>query len=241
VVSNISLMGALGAGLLSFLSPCVLPLVPLISVSGRRKPGNLKQDGTPRGAHQIGMVALSCACARLLDGVCGPGASASLIGKAVSSHFETLGVIAGVLIVVLGLHFLGLFRIGLLFREARFQRVQQAGGISRCLPGWPRIRIRWTPCAGPVAAILIVAGGIRSARCVLLGTYALGIGCPFLLASLFSGQFIRLMTRIRHHMGAVEKVIGSALVLTGVVFLAGGMPRIAGWLLQAFPAFGSIG
>ena len=89
----------------------------------------------------------------------------------------------------------------------------------------------------------MVAGVEESAArgALLLGTYALGIGLPFLLASLFSGQFIRLMARIRHHMGAVEKVIGSALVLTGVVFLAGGMPRIAGWLLQAFPAFGSIG
>jgi cytochrome c-type biogenesis protein len=76
---------------------------------------------------------------------------------------------------------------------------------------------------------------------LLLGTYALGIGIPFLLASLFSGHFIRLMARIRNCMGAIEKVIGSGLVLTGILFLTGGMPRIAGWLLQMFPAFGAVG
>ena len=71
--------------------------------------------------------------------------------------------------------------------------------------------------------------------------YALGIGIPFVLASLFSGPFIRLMARWRSHMGTVEKVIGGSLVLTGVLFLTGGMPRIAGWLLETFPAFGTIG
>ena len=76
---------------------------------------------------------------------------------------------------------------------------------------------------------------------MLLGTYALGIGIPFLLAALFSGQFIRLLARLRNYMGAIEKTIGAGLVLTGILFLTGGMPRIAGWLLQMFPVFGSIG
>jgi len=94
-----------------------------------------------------------------------------------------------------------------------------------------------------LAAILMVAGieGSAARGALLLGAYALGIGIPFMLASLFSGPFMRLMARLRGHMGAVEKVIGSALVLTGVLFLTGGMPRIAGWLLETFPVFGSIG
>lgn len=245
---DIGYVSAVGAGAISFLSPCVLPLVPpyLCYMAGvsvddfRGDAGVTAREGT-RGALLYSSVAFVLGFSTVFVAL---GASASLIGKAVSLHFETLGIIAGVLIVVLGLHFLGLFRIGLLFREARFQRVSKPAGLLGAYLVGLAFAFGWTPCAGPVlAAILIVAGVEESAArgALLLGTYALGIGCPFLLASLFSGQFIRLMARIRHHMGVVEKVIGSALVLTGVVFLAGGMPRIAGWLLQAFPAFGSIG
>jgi cytochrome c-type biogenesis protein len=94
-----------------------------------------------------------------------------------------------------------------------------------------------------LAAILMVAGaeGAPAHGALLLAAYALGIGIPFMLASLFSGPFVRLMARLRGHMGTIEKVIGGALVLTGVLFLTGGMPRIAGWLLETFPVFGSIG
>ena len=173
------------------------------------------------------------------------GASASLIGKAVTAHFQTLGIIAGVSIVLLGLHFLGVF--------------QDRASVSRsALPDGPQARRTssgpiWSgsplpsagrPASGPVlAAILMVAGVEGSAvrGALLLGAYALGIGIPFLLASLFSAPFMRLMVRLRGHMRAIEMAIGGALVMTGVLFLTGGMPQIAGWLLETFPAFGSIG
>jgi cytochrome c-type biogenesis protein len=172
------------------------------------------------------------------------GASASLIGKAVTAHFEALGIIAGVVILVLGLHFLGLFRIGLLFREARFQSVRKGAGYVGAYVVGLAFAFGWTPCVGPVlAAILIVAGveGSAARGAMLLGAYSLGIGLPFLLASLFSGQFIKLMARLRSHMNLVETVMGGGLVLTGVLFLTGAMPKIAGWLLETFPAFSSIG
>jgi cytochrome c-type biogenesis protein len=172
------------------------------------------------------------------------GASASLIGKTITAHFEALGIAAGVIIIVLGLHFLGVFRIALLFREARFQAVRKPAGVIGAYVVGLAFAFGWTPCVGPVlAAILIVAGGEGSAPkgALLLGAYAAGIGIPFLLASLFSGYFMMLTARLRKHMGAIEKMIGGALVLTGILFLTGGMPRIAGWLLQTFPVFGSIG
>ena len=247
MVSNISLIGALGAGLLSFLSPCVLPLVPpyLCFLAGVSLDDLKREDGAAGFRPNWHVLALSCAFVLGFSTVfVALGASASLIGKAVNAHFETLGIIAGVLIVGLGLHFLGLFRIGLLFREARFQIVNRpAGYLGAYLIGLA-FAFGWTPCAGPVlAAILMVAGGEASAArgTLLLGTYALGIGIPFLLAALFSGEFIRLLARLRNHMGAIEKTIGAALVLTGILFLTGSMPRIAGWLLQMFPVFGSIG
>lgn len=153
-------------------------------------------------------------------------------------------MIAGLVILILGLHFLGVFRIGLLFREARFQTSRKGGGHIGAYVVGLAFAFGWTPCVGPVlAAILIVAGveGSAARGATLLGFYALGIGIPFVLAALFAGRFVRLMSRMRDHMKLVEKVIGSGLVLTGVLFLTGAMPRIAGWLLQTFPAFGSIG
>jgi cytochrome c-type biogenesis protein len=247
VISNISLFGALGAGLLSFLSPCILPLVPpylcfLAGVSLDELTSPEQGRATRPNWHVVAMsVAFVLGFATVFVAL---GASASLIGKAVTQYFDTLGIVAGVVIVILGLHFLGVFRIGLLFREARFQSVRKPAGYLGSYIVGLAFAFGWTPCVGPVlAAILMVAGveGSAGRGALLLGVYAFGIGIPFLLAALFAGRFVRLMGRLRGHMELVEKVIGGALVLTGVLFLTGAMPRIAGWLLQAFPAFSSIG
>jgi cytochrome c-type biogenesis protein len=241
-------MGALAAGFLSFLSPCVLPLVPpyLCFLAGVSLDDLTRNAETAQSrAVQGRVVAMSFAFVLGFATVfVALGASASVIGKTVTAHFETLSMIAGVIIIVLGLHFLGVFRIGLLFREARFQTSgKPAGFLGAYLVGLA-FAFGWTPCVGPVlAAILMVAGveGSAGHGALLLGAYALGIGIPFMLASLFSGVFLRLMARLKNHVGTVEKVIGASLVLTGVLFLTGGMPRIAGWLLQTFPVFGTIG
>lgn len=247
MVSSISVIGALGAGLLSFLSPCVLPLVPpyLCFLAGVSLEDLTREENKRGWQPDWRVVALSFAFVLGFATVfVALGASASAIGKAVTSYFDTLALIAGVIIVILGLHFLGLFRIGILFREARFQASTRPAGFLGAYVVGLAFAFGWTPCVGPVlAAILVVAGveGSAGRGALLLGAYALGIGIPFLLASLFSGPFIRLMTKLRARMGVVEKVIGTALVLTGVLFLTGGMPRISGWLLETFPVFGSIG
>ncbi|MCX7319144.1 MAG: cytochrome c biogenesis protein CcdA, partial [Hyphomicrobiales bacterium] len=172
------------------------------------------------------------------------GASASAVGRLITDYFDTLAIIAGILVIVLGLHFLGLFRIGLLFREARFQITTKPVGLLGAYVVGLAFAFGWTPCVGPVlAAILMVAGieGSALRGAVLLGGYALGIGIPFVLASLFSGPFTRLMGRLRRHMLLVERVIGGSLVLTGILFLTGGIPLISGWLLDTFPIIGSVG
>lgn len=246
MVGSLSLAGALGAGLLSFLSPCVLPLVPpyLCFLAGISL-NDLTQ--TQRGLWQPNwrVVALSFAFVLGFGTVfVALGASASLLGKTITAHFETLGMIAGVVIIILGLHFLGVFRIGLLFREARFQTASKPAGFLGAYIVGLAFAFGWTPCVGPVlAAILLVAGSEGSAGqgALLLGAYALGIGIPFMLAALFSNHFMRLMARLRSRMEIVEKVIGSALVITGVLFLTGGMQVISGWLLETFPAIGTIG
>lgn len=241
------MMGAVGAGVLSFLSPCVLPLVPpyLCFLAGISLDDLTRESETHGYQPNWRVVTLSFAFVLGFATVfIALGASASLIGKAVTAHFETLGIIAGGIILVLGLHFLGVFRIGLLFREARFHDVRKPAGFFGAYLVGLAFAFGWTPCVGPVlAAILVVAGveGSAGQGALLLAAYALGIGIPFMLASLFSGVFVRWMARLRPHMNVVEKVIGSALVLTGVLFLTGSMPRIAGWLLETFPVFGTIG
>jgi cytochrome c-type biogenesis protein len=250
VLSSISFLGALGAGLLSFLSPCVLPLVPpylcfLAGISLDELDELDDHDGQARWRPNTRVVALSFAFVLGFATVfVALGASASLIGKAITAYFDTLAIIAGVLIVILGLHFLGIFRIGILFREARFHAVRKPAGFLGAYLVGLAFAFGWTPCVGPVlAAILMVAGaeGAPAQGALLLAAYALGIGVPFMLASLFSGPFMRMMARLRGHMATIEKVIGGALVLTGVLFLTGAMPRISGWMLETFPTLGTIG
>jgi cytochrome c-type biogenesis protein len=247
VVSSISVIGALGAGLLSFLSPCVLPLVPpyLCFLAGISLDDLTRDEKAPIWQPSWRVVTLAFAFVLGFATVfIALGASASVLGKVITAYFDTLAVVAGVVVIVLGLHFLGLFRIGLLFREARFQTVSKPAGLLGAYLVGLAFAFGWTPCVGPVLATILMVAGVEASAvrgALLLGAYALGIGIPFLLASLFSGAFMRLMARLRAQMGAIEKVIGGALVLTGVLFLTGGMPRIAGWLLETFPTFGSIG
>ena len=245
MTGDISWIGAVGAGLLSFLSPCVLPLVPpyLCFVAGVSLDELREQRAAPAATARV--VRLSIAFVLGFATVfVALGASASLIGRTVTAYFETLSIVAGVVIVLLGLQFLGLLRFDVLLRQARFNGPQRAGGVFGAYVVGLAFAFGWTPCVGPVlATILLIAGAESSAAhgAALLGAYSLGIGLPFILAAAFAGPFMALMARLRGHMRLIENVIGAALVLTGLMFLSGAMPRISGWLLQTFPALGTIG
>jgi len=172
------------------------------------------------------------------------GASASAIGQAVSDHFELMSQIAGVIVILLGLHFLGVLRVSLLSREARYHPARRPAGLIGAYLVGLAFAFGWTPCVGPIlAAILFVAGAEESVShgAALLGSYAAGIGLPFLAATLFAGPFLRLMSRLRGAMGIVEKVLGGLLVATGVLFITGGMAEIAYWILETFPSLGRVG
>ncbi len=251
-----SFFGALAAGILSFLSPCVLPLVPaylcfltgmeLDALAGSRAVGD-PATGTKAGF----TAARKHAFLRALFFVLGfatvfiaLGATASAAGKFVAAWFDTLAIVAGALIAIMGLHFLGVFKIGLLYREARFQtRGAPIGPLGAYVVGLA-FAFGWTPCVGPVlATILLTAGAQESAGrgIALLGAYAAGIGIPFLLAALFVGPFLKFAARFRRHMLIVEKIMGLALVITGILFMTGAMPLVGNWLLETFPVFGKIG
>ncbi len=233
------------AGVLSFASPCVLPIVPpyLAYLTGLsfdqirengREPAVARRIVMSSAAFVLGFTTVFIAL----------GATASLVGQAVAEWFDTLSIIAGVVIILMGLHFLGLFRLALLYREARVEVAKKpAGPLGAYLMGLA-FAFGWTPCVGPVlAAILFVAGSQETALrgAVLLASYSLGIGLPFLLAAAFATRFLAWAARFRRHMATVEKVMGGALVLTGILFVTGQMTTISYWLLETFPAFAEIG
>ena len=244
-LSSVTFSGAALAGLVSFLSPCVLPLVPpyLCYMAGV----SLDQL-TGTGDTQVAKRTVLAASVGFVLGFStvfiALGAAATAIGQVVRSHVDVLSVVGGVVIIVMGLHFLGVFRIALLNREARVQVSSQAAGPVGAYVMGLAFAFGWTPCIGPVlAAILAVAGSEQTVTrgALLLGAYSLGLGIPFIVAGLFSGPFLDFMRRFRAHLGTVEKIMGGLLVITGVLFITGGMATVSYWLLETFPGFANIG
>ena len=245
MISEVTFGGALVAGVISFLSPCVLPLVPpylcyMAGVSLDQLTGTGEETVARRTvffsafAFVLGFTTVFVIL----------GAAASALGQLVRQYLDTLSIIGGVIIIVMGLHFLGVFRIGLLFREARVQVQRKPVGLVGAYVIGLAFAFGWTPCVGPVlAAILFVAGsaGTAGRGALLLAVYSLGIGIPFLLAAAFAGPFLRWAAGFRQHMEMVEKVMGGLLVLTGILFVTGKMSAISYWLLETFPVFQSIG
>jgi len=242
---NLTLGGVLFAGLLSFASPCVLPLVPpyLCYVAGTSLDA-LTSGAGDRTAARRTLVAATAFVLGFSTVFVTLGLTASLLGRLLAAHLTTLSVVAGIVIIIMGLHFLGVFRIGLINREARVQVRQKPPGLFGAYVLGLAFAFGWTPCIGPVlAAVLAVAGSADNVATggLLLGVYALGLGIPFLVAAAASGPFIRVMTRFKRHLGAVEKTMGALLVVTGVLFLTGQMTAMSFWLLETFPALGRIG
>lgn len=241
---DVSLLGAVLAGLVSFLSPCVLPLVPpyLAYVSGMAVgTGEGELDAAAR--RRIFLAAFAFVLGFMTVFVA-MGATASAIGGALNAYFDYLAPVAGVLILGLGLHFLGVFKIFALYRDFRFQVERKPAGLLGAYVIGLAFAFGWTPCVGPVlAAILLVAGTEETAQrgALLLGAYAAGIGVPFLGAALAIQPFMAFFVRFRRYQGHVEKVMGAILVITGILFLTGGMSDISYWLLETFPSLGKVG
>jgi cytochrome c-type biogenesis protein len=172
------------------------------------------------------------------------GATASWIGQAVSAHLGVLGYIAGILIALMGLHFLHVIRIPLLDRTARLGVAENPAGLIGGYVIGLAFGFGWSPCVGPVlAAILLMAGAEQSASegARLLFIYSLGIGLPFLVAAGFAGAFMRWSARFRSRLDWIEKAMGAFLILAGVLIFTGQMPTIAYWLIEVFPALEKIG
>lgn len=249
MTADISYLTALLAGAISFLSPCVLPLVPpylcyMAGVSLDTLTGNAQETEA-----SLIKAARKRAITHSLIFVLGfslvftaLGAGASTIGQVMRAHMDTLAIIAGIVIIVMGLHFLGLFKINLLYSEARFN-TSKAGYIGSLLMGIA-FAFGWTPCIGPIlGVILAMASSSQSIAegASLLAVYSAGLGIPFILAAFFIGPFMQFLNKFKKHLGTMEKVTGALLVVTGLLFLTGGMQTASYWLLETFPALGMLG
>jgi len=241
---DVSAGGAFVAGLLSFASPCVLPLVPpFLAYMGGVSIEELRAADHGRARLSV-MLAALCFVAGFSTVFVILGATASWIGQAVTAHLQLLGYGAGIVVCLLGLHFLQVFRIPLLDRTVRVGGTGKPAGLIGAYVVGLAFAFGWSPCVGPVlTAILLMAGARDSAGqgAQLLFVYSLGIGIPFLLAAAFASSFMSWSARMRAHLGTVEKAMGALLVVAGVLIFSGQMPAIANWLLDAFPALGRIG
>jgi len=242
---EIGYLGAFLGGLASFLSPCVLPLVPpyLCYLAGITFEELTAEEGTTGTTGRRVFKAALAFVAGFSVIFVAMGATATAVGQLLIDWADWLTKAAGLLLVLFGLHFLGVFRIPLLMREARLELDRPRGLIGSLLVGMA-FAFGWTPCVGPVlAAVLFYAGSEETLwqGATLLATYAAGLAVPFLAAALAIHPFLRFMRRIRRHLGTLEKITGSVLVVVGVLFLAGKMNELGFLLLQYFPALGRIG
>ena len=241
---DVSAGGAFVAGLLSFASPCVLPLVPpYLAYMGGISIEELHEGGRARVRVAV-MLAALCFVAGFSTVFVVLGATASWIGQAVSAHLGLLSYVAGIFVILMGLHFLHLFRIPLFDRTVRIGLADKPAGLIGAYVIGLAFGFGWSPCVGPVlAAILLIAGAQDSAGegARLLFIYSLGIGVPFLVAAGFASAFMRWSARFRSRLDKIEKAMGVLLIVTGVLIFTGQMAAIGYWLIDMFPALGRIG
>lgn len=241
---DVTVAAALLAGMLSFLSPCVLPLVPpyLVYLTGTSLE-RVADAGAGQRARRDTLAAALLFVLGFSTVFVALGASASAIGGLLRLYSGPLAILAGIAIIVMGLHFLGLTPIAWLMREKRFEVAKPVGLWGAYLMGFA-FALGWTPCIGPIlAAILAVAASEETVLkgAGLLAIYSLGLGVPFLLAAFAVEPFAAFLARFKRYLGLVEKAMGGLLVLTGIAFLTGTVGEVSFWLLDTFPALGKIG
>ncbi|MFZ4806748.1 MAG: cytochrome c biogenesis CcdA family protein [Hyphomicrobiaceae bacterium] len=237
-------LGVALAGLVSFLSPCVLPLVP--PYLGYLGGTTISQASLAEGIDArvwrrvvLGSVFFVLGFTTVFVAL---GAGASVFGQLIQIYKAELSIAAGLVIILFGLHFLGLLRISLLYREARYHADMDGVSLAGAYVIGLAFAFGWTPCIGPVlATVLAVAANEASLGrgVALLFTYSLGLGVPFVLAAVAIRPFMAFMQRFKRHLGVVERVMGVLLILTGIailnVFPWFSMNAFGQWMLDTFP------
>jgi cytochrome c-type biogenesis protein len=228
---------AFGAGVVSFLSPCILPLIPAyISFVTGIAPGELIDDRyrvrdvlLPSLLFVLGFTVVFVAL----------GASASALGAFVREYRRAFTIASGLLIVALGFFMLGVIRVPWLYGEARFDpaRARQFGAGASLVVGIA-FGFGWTPCVGPILASILVLAASQSdvARgAALLGVYSLGLGVPFVAVALLFGRLKSALSWLNRHSVVINRVAGVLLMVMGAMIALGWLPAVTGWIAQALP------
>ncbi len=236
-----ALIVALVAGLASFLSPCVLPIVPpyLAYMSGIAMRDIENKKGQPKIIFTALFFVLGLSSVFIFLGF-----SASAIGVVFFEYQVLLNTIAGLVIMLFGLHFLDIYRLKFLDREARFEVGSNQGTIFGSYVLGLAFAFGWTPCIGPqLGAILSLAASNASIAkgTVLLAFYAIGLGIPFLIFAIFINRLERTLNFLKRYFKIIERVMGLLLWTVGLLMLTGGFSSISFWLLETFPSLSVLG
>jgi cytochrome c-type biogenesis protein len=232
-MDNVSVVYAFAAGLVSFLSPCVLPLVPgyisiisgssLDQLKAREKDSSLFRTVLLNSVMFI--IGFSITFILL-------GATATWIGRLLLSHQRLFSRLAGLVLIVFGIHLTGLVKINALYRDKRFHNVEKPRGLFGALVLGLAFAFGWTPCIGPILASIMTIASTKetvSQGMFLLAIYSAGLGIPFLLTSVALNKFLSFYGRFKRHFHAVEVFSGGLVIVVGVLILTGSLTRLAGW------------
>lgn len=244
-ISNIGILTAFAAGIVSFLSPCVLPLVPgyISYVAGRSVAGDNARSGSV--ALHIPAIGLSaCFVLGFTSVFVILGASATALGQLLLSYRYELNLVGGAVITIFGLFVLGAIRPFWLQRDLRFNVALPGGRPVAAYVLGLAFAFGWTPCIGPIlGAILTVSAGTATVAqgVTLLAIYSLGLGVPFLVAALFTHGLAARLSGMRRTGRVLQIIAGAVMILMGIAMITGRLSEFAYWLLETFPALGNIG
>ncbi|PKL91809.1 MAG: cytochrome C biogenesis protein [Candidatus Goldiibacteriota bacterium HGW-Goldbacteria-1] len=232
--AEITLITAFLAGIISFLSPCVLPLIPgyISFISGSSLKEMMERENLKKIKHDViwNSFAFVIGFSVIFISL---GASATFIGKFLLQHLNTFSLIAGIIVIILGLHMTGIFKIKALYHEKRIHQSKEPMNLFESFLLGLAFAFGWTPCIGPIlAGILAIAatGDSVGYGILLLALYSLGLGIPFMLTAYSITFFFKWFTKMKKHMNKIEIMAGILLILIGILMMTGGLTRIAGML-----------